>query len=410
MRILFLNPIGSLGGAEMSLLDILAVLRDAESDWQLGLILGESGPLLTRAQALGVSAKVVPLLGKISKLGDSSGPASRTLWSRASYLLTCLRAGVDLIPYIFRLRNAVQEFNPDIIHTNGFKMHVLGPWSRRNRTPVVWHIRDYASTRPVMSRLLMLHQRWCSAAITNSQSVCRDLQRICGSKLITRCIYNRIDLANYSPEGKIADLDALSAMAPAPLGTVRIGLIATMAHWKGHTVFLRALARLSPDLPYRAYVIGDSIYNTAGSQLTIHDLRALTAELKISDKVGFTGFMDDPASAIRALDIVVHASTQPEPFGRVVAESMACGRPVISSAIGGASEIINAGYDSMAHPPGDEARLAQRIEELAQDPELRSRIGKAARSTAERRFDRRQLAMELIPVYQGILTKQLQSA
>jgi len=397
MRILYLNPIGELGGAEKSLLDILATLRAAEPEWRLGLIAGGAGPLVTKAGGLGVTARVVALPASIAGLGDAAGLTWR-------FGLRSARAAMESIGYLARLRQAIREFHPDIIHTNGFKMHLLGLWARPRQVHVIWHIRDYISRRFVMRRLLQLHRHFCTAAAGISQSVCRDTEAVLGPGVKVYCIYNAVDLANYSPEGPVADLDALSGMAAPESGVVRIGLIATMARWKGHAVFLKALSRLPRGLSYRAYVIGGSIYQTEDSQYGVEELRAVARELKVIDRVGFTGFLADTASAMRALDIVVHASTQPEPFGRVIVEGMACGRAVISSATGGAGELISDGCDALSHPPGDDAVLAERMAELAHSPELRIRLGRAARTTAERRFERGRLAAELIPVYQSIVT------
>jgi glycosyltransferase involved in cell wall biosynthesis len=142
------------------------------------------------------------------------------------------------------------------------------------------------------------------------------------------------------------------------------------------------------------------LYQTAASQYSLDDLRREAARRGLTDHVGFTGFMAEPATAMRALDIVVHASTAPEPFGLVIAEAMACGRAVIASDAGGARELFTAGVDAMVHTPGDKASLAARIYELACDPEARRRLGRAARLTAEQRFDRRRLAADLLPVYE----------
>jgi glycosyltransferase involved in cell wall biosynthesis len=102
---------------------------------------------------------------------------------------------------------------------------------------------------------------------------------------------------------------------------------------------------------------------------------------------------------MRALDVVVHASVQPEPFGMVIAEAMACGKPVVVSLAGGAAEIVRDGVDALGHPPGDAAALADRIRVLVEDAELRARLGRAARAAAESRFDRARLAKELGPLY-----------
>ena len=395
MRVVYLNPCGQMGGAEMSLMDLLVSIRAAEPTWQCWLVLGEDGPLADHAKAAGVQVSVAPFPPALARLGDSGSGPLRALWS-------CLRASAGTIRYAFQLRRMIRELQPDIVHTNGFKMHVLGAWAHPKNAPVIWHVRDYVSTRPLMKRLLRWHAGRAAAAIGNSNSVAADIQKVCGPQLETLCVYNAIDLKRYSPVGEKTDLDSLAGFSPAPEGTVRIGLVATLAHWKGHAVFLRALARLPKDLPCRSYVIGGSIYQTENSQRTIWDLRELAVELRITDRIGFTGYVADTAGAIRALDILVHASTQPEPFGRVIAEGMACGRAVICSNAGGAAELISDGEDALAHRPGDDAALAARIAELLRDSELRVRLGRAGRITAERRFERSRLAAQLIPLYRRL--------
>src|SRR6185503_20986573 len=99
------------------------------------------------------------------------------------------------------------------------------------------------------------------------------------------------------------------------------------------------------------------------------------------------GFVHTPEASFRALNVVVHASTAPEPFGLVIAEAMACGRAVIVSNAGGAAELVSNDIDALTHSPGDVGELAKRIAALATDADLRRRLGSAARVTAERAFD-----------------------
>jgi glycosyltransferase involved in cell wall biosynthesis len=181
-----------------------------------------------------------------------------------------------------------------------------------------------------------------------------------------------------------------------------VGLVATMGRWKGHAVFLRAIGALPANTRVRAYVVGGGIYRTAGSEVDADELRRMAAELGIADRVGFTGFVDEPAAAMRALDVVVHASTQPEPFGLVIAEAMACGRAVIASAAGGAGEIVIDEHDALAVQPGDAEGLSRAIERLAADPILRDSLSRAGRETAMRRFDRARLAAEVAPLYREL--------
>ena len=238
--------------------------------------------------------------------------------------------------------------------------------------------------------------------VLGGESVAADVRAVCGRRLTVKTIYNGIDLESFSPSGSTLDLDALSGLPPATPGTVRVGMLATLARWKGHETFLRAMALLPADLPVRGYVAGGALYQTNGSQHSLVELKRLAHKLGISNRVGFTGFIDDPAAAMRALDIVVHASTQPEPFGLVIIEGMACGRAVIAAGTGGAAELITDGADGLGHTPGDANFLAARIMQLASDAHLRARLGRSGRKTAEHRFDRARLATELIPLYLSV--------
>lgn len=390
-----------MGGAEICLMDMLSSIRSAESAWQLSLIVGEDGPLAQQARAAGVHTVVAPFPGPLARLGDSASGLLPALWSS-------LKAMVATAAYVRKLRRVAAQLQPNLIHTNGFKMHVIAAWIRPKHSRLIWHVHDYVSSRPLMKTLLQIHARCCSAVISNSHSVAGDVQAVCGKQMETVCIYNAVDLERYSPPrsgNEEPALDSLAGFQPATGSVVRIGLVATMAHWKGHTTFLRALARLPEDLPFRAYIIGGPIYQTDNSQQSIVDLRQLANQLGIGQKTGFTGYLPDTAGAMRALDILVHASTQPEPFGRVIIEGMACGRAVICSAAGGAAEIITEGEDALAHAPGDVVGLAERMLQLINDADLRERLGRAARATAESRFDRSRLGPALLNVYGSVLQR-----
>lgn len=391
MRIVYLNPCGELGGAETSLREVLAGVRSAEPSWELSLVLGEDGPLAGIARELGVEVIVAPFPRQLSRLGDAGGGAFAQMRS-------LLRAAPGTAKYARGLARLLGKLQPHVVHTNGFKMHLLGASSTPREAALVWHIHDYVSARRVVSRLLRLVSSKCRAAIANSHSVAADLKSLM-PRLDVVPIYNAVDFERFSPDGARLDLDALAGLPPAAAGAIRVGLVGTFARWKGHKVFLQALARLSGPDSIRGYIIGGPIYQTAGSQWSMTELREEAARLGLTGHVGFTGFVADTAAAMRSLDIVVHASTKPEPFGMVIVEGMASGKAVLAASAGGASELFTDGVDALGHVPGDAAMLSERIALLASDDELRRRLGREGRRTAQRVYHRRRLVGELLGLY-----------
>jgi glycosyltransferase involved in cell wall biosynthesis len=399
MRVMYLSPTGQLGGAETSLVDILASVRRAEPAWPLHLLAASDGPMIARVRSLGVTAEVLPFPPAIARLGEHGATASG---SSARFAAQILLASPAALRYRAALARAIEAFDPAIVHTNGLKMHLLGAWGcHPGRTRLVWHLHDYLGSRPTTTKLLRWHHGHPAAVITNSASVAADAARALanGTRVVT--VRNGVDLDRFSTTGVRANLDAMAGLPQAPPNTVRVGLVATLARWKGHATFLEAIARLPAHLPVRAYIVGDAVYQTEGSQYSLDELRHLARSLGVADRVGFTGFVHTPEATFRALQVVVHASTAPEPFGLVIAEAMACGRAVIVSNAGGAAEIVEPGVDALVHTPGDAADLAEQITALAGNQELRARLGRAARATAERSFDRARMAAELVPIYRA---------
>lgn len=401
MRVLFLSVSDELGGSEIALLDMIAGLKRVRPSWTIGAVLPGRGPLLGRADAAGADCTILPLPPALARVGEFAASSSASRVAGRALLAGRLLGAAAVVPgYLRNLRRVVRAFRPEVVHTNGFKAHVCGARASGG-AKVVWHMHEYIGDRGVSRRLLAAHAGRVSAILANSASVAHDVRHALPAAVVPQVIYNAVDLASFDPDGPAEDLDARAGWRPAAGPVVRIGLIATFARWKGHEVFLRAVASLPASLPVRAYVIGGPLYATAGSQYDLDELKRLAAALGVSDRVGFTGYLPAP-SAMRALDIVVHASTRPEPFGLVIAEAMACGRALVTSAAGGASELVEAEVDALTHPPGDAEVLARQLSRLAGDRRLRETLGARARASARQRFDATRLASEIAQVYERI--------
>lgn len=395
MRVLYLSPAAGLGGAERALVDMIRALRTVEPSWPVGLLALDDGPLLAEARAVGADASVLPLPPTFARTGESGRQAAAT-WLRLS------RSAGPLLALSRTLRTQIRAWGPDLVHSNGVKTHVLGAWCAGAGVPLVWHIHDYLSARPVSRHLLRLHRRRANAVVANSHSVAADVEAaIGGNPPVT--IYNAVDFSRFTATGTPLDLDALAGLPAPARPVVRVGLIGTFARWKGHAVFLDAVSRLATPSPVRAYVIGEAVYHTgSASQVTRAELEALVHARGLGDRVGFTGFVADAAAACRALDIVVHASTSPEPFGLAIVEAMACGRAVIVSDGGGAREIGVPGQTCLTHAPGSAVELADRIARLVDDAALRTRLGAAAASHVRHRFTHQHMGTALGDLYRQL--------
>jgi glycosyltransferase involved in cell wall biosynthesis len=406
LRILFLNPVGVPGGAERALLDLLACLRTLEPALSLHLLSGTRGPLLEEARALGVKARLLPLPERLSALGDSGlrGGGAGALWGFARGLAP---APALLTGYLRQLRREVRALRPDLIHSNGIKTHLLSPATLGLRVPCVWHIHDFIGERPLVRRGLKALRPLAAAAIANSSAVGADAREVLGPVPV-HVVYNGVNVERFSPgPGDGAWLDGLAGLSAAPEGTVRLGLVATYARWKGHEVFLQAAAqllRLSPGQSVRFYLVGSPLYRTPDSQFSEDELRGLVERLGLSGHVGLVPFQQEPAAVYRALNVFVHASTRREPFGLTIAEAMACGRPCVLSRASGAAEQLTDGVDALTLPSGDAPALARALRMLVEDAGLRERLGSAARRTAVERFSRERYAREVLEVYRGLLS------
>ena len=131
MTLVFLNPVGTLGGGERSLIDLTTALRDARPNLRSHLILGTAGPLEAEAARLGLSCEVVAMPAVLNSLGES-----QLHWSRrnralrfGSLAMGGSQAAFVLPAYLRRLRTAIERRSPTLIHSNGLKCHLTAGYA-----------------------------------------------------------------------------------------------------------------------------------------------------------------------------------------------------------------------------------------------------------------------------------------
>ena len=143
--------------------------------------------------------------------------------------------------------------------------------------------------------------------------------------------------------------------------------------------------------------------STPSNQAYYQKLQQLVSELRLSDHVVFTGFRTDVSSIMAASDIVVHSSSEPEPFGRVVVEALLAGRPVVATAAGGVLDIVEDQVTGLLVPPKNAALMAKAIQQLLQNREQARAIGQRAQQRSKERFSVKRHVTAVQRIYQEVL-------
>ncbi len=216
-----------------------------------------------------------------------------------------------------------------------------------------------------------------------------------------RVIPRGVDTAAFNPDSVSGDRVArLAQVWRLPEGGGPVVLLpGRLTSWKGQSMLIEAIARLArPDVS--CVLVGSD----QGRRRYATGLIRQAERLGIAGRLRLTGECDDMPAALMLADVVVHASTRAEAFGRVVIEAQAMGRPVIASDIGGPVETVEHGVTGWRVPPGDAGALAAAIEQsLALTPADRAELGARARAAVLRDYTVATMQAATLAVYDELL-------
>lgn len=375
--ILFVDHAPAIGGAENSLLLLLQHLDRTRWEPHLACV---TGALAQRATSMRVTAHVI----NIPRLRRSP------------------RAWIDWASTVRQIAGLARDIGAQCLYANTVRAAIYtAPAARLAHRPFVWHMRDFwlSENRPrhewmdtALKRLLCAS---ASRVIVNSHAVARQLP---GCEHLT-VVHNGIEITRFDQDLNTEDFRAQYGIAAEmPL----VGMVGRLRPWKGQDRFLRIAAKVGDGYPNVHFVIvGGTPFGGADDYVT--ELRQLTVELGLTDKVTFTGQLQDVRPALTALDVFVHPG-DPEPFGLVNIEAMAMQAPVVAFAHGALPEIVQDGITGILAPPEDEKALAHAVIALLNDPERRRAYGEAARKRVESHFDIAQTAEEIDHILSRVLT------
>jgi glycosyltransferase involved in cell wall biosynthesis len=305
-----------------------------------------------------------------------------------------LRRGLELavivggivanVPYMMRLAFLCRSRRVDIMHVNNFNMETL--WTARLiRMPIVYHLHGHVAAR--LERSARRNFRHVKRFVSVSNGVTESAVRA------------GIDPKRIRTIPNFVGQPPAATVAPMPERPV-IGIFGRVTHWKGQKQFLLAALEVLPKFPeLRALIVGDS---SDGDARYMEECREIAQSSRFADRIEFTGLVTDVSRHYKQCSIVIHASTEPEPFGMVLIEAMAEARPLIASAFGAASEIITDGVEGFIVNPNDTAALAAKISELLLNPAKAKSMGMAGLERVRTTYDPRSGAKQFEHLYSDV--------
>jgi glycosyltransferase involved in cell wall biosynthesis len=383
-RIVYVDHATDIGGAEKSLLDLIARLDRARFE-----------PTLLCAEGAEWLEPEPPAAVAIERVFGPSGVFGRKRDEVRGGLLGSRGDLLGAIGPVGRLWRRFRRLKPDIVHTNTLKAHLLaGASAHLARRRLVWHLRDILSEGEALRWLLRGARAFRPAIIAISEAVKQSLR---GAYRNVRVIHNGTDLAAFHP---LTDRQGARASLGLQPEEVAICIVGRLTPWKGHRELLQAFSEVMREVPRaKLLVVGEVAFWEDSYEA---ELKALAEGLGVAGRVSWLGFRRDVPDILGAADIFALPSVD-EPFGRVVVEAMACEKPVVATRSGGVPEIMNEGETGILVPPGEVQALARALVTLARDADLRARMGQAGRQRALATFDVNRTAARVQELYEEIL-------
>lgn len=409
-RILYVEKPTSVGGSVISLYELV---RGLNTDLYEPVVLFYGpNPYRDRFQALGV--QVIALSEQAPQALPEAAPARDIAASLNRYsglLANGYRATKQAYlmmrqerPLAQRVARIIKDEAIDLVHHNGSLP--------RNRATIS---AARLANRPQVCHVRMLHEfsfferylaRFVNRFIYISKAV-EQLYRDLGlSTDKGEVIYNPIDVKAFAQANHSTALRAEFGFTEQDYVVSNIG---RLDWWKGQDDFLRALTMITQMHPNTKALIVGKPDTTTQSQAYYQELQRLVSEWHLSEHVVFTGFRSDISSIMAVSDIVVHSASEPEPFGRVVVEGMAAGRPVIATGAGGVLDIIEDQVTGLLVPPKNAEAMAEAIGQLLQNRRQAMALGQKAQQAVRERFSVKQHVMAVERIYHQILSLEEKS-
>ncbi|MFC1468043.1 glycosyltransferase family 4 protein [Verrucomicrobiota bacterium] len=368
MRLLFFHNGADLYGASRSFLRLNSrLVRDGVV---VKAVLPQEGPLLDSLRHAGVDVEVMRPFPVIERSAFKS-------------LGGLVRLIVNTPVSVVQIMRMIGEFRPDAVHSNLSVLFTPALAARLKRVPHIWHIRETYAEFGFFWKLYQRFMAWgADCVVAVSTPIANQFGGTRRKKV--KVIYNGFPLSEFEavPDERVQAFKNRFDLK----GELLVGLVGRIKFVrKGQEYLVEAVAQLKDRFPnVKCLLVGSPF---PGNESHWTRLQELIRELGVEDRIICTGDVEDIKAAYSAFDISVMASGLPEPFGGVTIESMALGKPVVGTNIGGTVEQIEDGVTGILVPPRDSKALADALATLLGDKSLCEQMGRSGRQRFEDNFE-----------------------
>jgi glycosyltransferase involved in cell wall biosynthesis len=344
----------------------------------------------------GLQLDATPL--RLVDMSVVSSLPSRPGASRPVRALIAVAGTAPLALRVVRIGRLLRTERPELVYlANGVGPHLATVLAAaRAGIPIVCHLKGFRQVRRL--------DRWASRRVAVAVGMTATLVDFYQARGLRPqhfdVVPDGIDVAGFATGGGQALRARLGIASDVPV----VGIVGHIQPWKGQALVLDAVARARRTVPALACLVVGGVHRDGATYGAELQRRASAPDL--AGHAHFLGAREDVGACMDAMDVVLHASVTPEPFGRVVLEAMAAGRPVIAPAEGGPREIVDDGETGLLVPPRDADALATAIVTLVIDPARCAVMGAAARRRAANVFGLEQQVRAMSAIFERVLAER----
>lgn len=304
---------------------------------------------------------------------------------------------VDAILPTFKCRKIIKSEKIDIVHLNNTFLRPQ-EWifaALVTKTRLIAHERGINIQIPLINRLLA---NAFDAIICISKAVKDNLKINCRINNYLHLVYNGLDPSEFLPT---IEQDKIKSRIGLKDNDLVIGIVGNIKSWKGQDVAVRAMTHILVKYPNaKCLMIGASYQD--GDSYT-EKIESLIKQNHLRKNIIFTGYRQDVSNYVNVLDILLHTSVLPEPFGRVMLEGMALKKPIITVNIGAGPEIVTHKRTGLVIEPNDERALAEAVISILGNRSLARKMGEAGFARLENYFKISSNTSQTEEIYHSLL-------